>query len=167
MNRNALTIASLLAACLVLAACNQDAQVESTATPAIDALETPPAMSEPEAPAATVRVTDVTLGTDVGDDHSIAEPATSFAADDDDIHVSITTNNDADGETMGTLAVRWTFDDGEGEQLVDERSERFAFSGQDVTSFRITNPDGWPMGSYTLEVSVDDEVVETRQFTIQ
>lgn len=167
MNRTVFTFATLLAASLALAACNQDTPVPGTATPAIDALETPPAMVEPEAPEATVRVTSVTLGTEVGDDHTIAAPATSFAATDNTIHASISTNNDAEGETLGTLAVRWTFDDGEGNQLVDESAERFAFSGQDVSSFYITNPDGWPMGSYTLEVSVDGDVLETRPFSIQ
>lgn len=167
MNRTALTTVALLAANLALAACTQDTQVESTATPAVDALETPPAMSEPEVPGATVRVTSINLGTQIGDDRTIAAPLTSFPADTDTIHISITTTNEADGETMGTLGVRWTFDDANGTQLVDEHAERFAFAGQDVTSFYVTNPDGWPMGSYTVEVSIDDEVVEARRFTVQ
>ena len=167
MKCSPLTLAFLLAAGSVLVACGQDTAVDSTATPAIDALETPPAMAEPEAPEATVRVTAVALGTEVADDRTIVTPQDAFASSDDTIHVSISTSNDADGETLGTLGVRWTFDDGEGNQLVDERAERFAFNGEDTTSFHITNAAGWPMGTYTVEVSVDGEVAETRRFTIQ
>ena len=50
---------------------------------------------------------------------------------------------------------------------MDERTESIAFRGNDVTNFRVSNPDAWPTGTYTVEVSIDGEVVETREFSVE
>lgn len=167
MKTSNLIVAALLAGSIALAACGRDETPAATEPAATGALETPPAMTpepEPEAVTASVNVSDVQLGTEVAADRTVTSPQTSFAADTETIYAAITTNNSADGEAMGTLGVRWTFQDG---QLVDESSETVAFTGQDVTNFRISNPDAWPTGTYTLEVTIDGEVVETREFTVQ
>lgn len=165
MKTSNLIVAALLAGSIALAGCNRDEQPVATEPAATGALETPPAMpAEPEAPASSVRVSDVQFGTEVAADRSVTSPQTSFAADTETIFVAITTNNSADGESVGTLGARWTYQDG---QLVDESSETVAFTAQDVTNFRISNPDAWPTGTYTLEVTIDGEVVETREFTVQ
>lgn len=160
-----LIAAALLAGAVVLAGCGRDEPVESTApTAAPGALETPPPMAEPEAPAANVRITDVRLGTENADDRTIAEPKTSFAAADERIIVAIHTSNEDPGEHVGVLSARWTYQDG---QLVEDSSETLAFRGQDVTNFHIENPDDWPTGTYIVEISLDGEVLETREFTIE
>lgn len=167
MKTSNLIVAALLAGSIALVGCNRDEPPAATAPAATGELETPPAMTpEPEAPAptASVSVSDVQFGTEVAADRSVTSPQTSFPADTDTIIVAITTNNSADGEAVGTLGARWTFQDG---QLVDESSETVAFTGQDVTNFRISNPDAWPTGTYTVEVTIDGEVVETREFTVQ
>lgn len=172
MKTRHLILAALFTGIAGLAGCRQDGPAADATTPqattpdpaATGALETPPPMAPgPDAPAASVQVTEVQLGTEAAPDRRIASPQTSFAADTGTIVAAITTFNSADGETMGTLAARWTYQDG---QLVDESSETVAFNGQDVTNFRIHNPDAWPTGTYTLEVSIDGEVVETREFTV-
>lgn len=166
MKTRNLIIATLLAGAVVLAGCNRDEPVDSTADlPATGALETPPAMTTtPETAATSVRVTSVQFGSEVGDDRTIAAPATTFPPDTETISVAITTTSDAAGETVGTLGARWTFQDG---QLVEESSQTLAFSGQDVSNFHIKNPDAWPAGNYTVEITLDGEVVETARFTIQ
>ena len=166
MKTSNLIVAALLAGTVALAACGRDEQPVATDPAATGALETPPAMTEPvpQTAADSVRVTDVQLGTEIGADRSIAEPLTTFAADTETIFAAVSTSNAADGETMGTLGARWTYQDG---QLVDERTESVAFRGQDVTNFRISNPDAWPTGTYTLEVTIDEQVVETREFTVE
>ena len=60
--------------------------------------------------------------------------------------------------------MRWTYQDG---QLIDERTETLNFTGRDITNFRVSNAEGWPMGSYSVEITLDGNVVENRQFTIQ
>ena len=167
MKTSNLIIAALIAGTIALAGCSQDPEpVDTTAEPAATgALETPPPMTpEPQTAADTVRVADVQLGTEVGADRTVAEPLTTFAADTETIFAAVTTSNDSAGETVGTLGASWTYQDG---QLVDERTESVAFRGEDVTNFRISNPEAWPTGTYTLEITIDGEAVETREFTVE
>lgn len=170
-----LLLAAVLAGSFVLASCNRDGGMDSTADPAgsdTTALESPPGMTdapadapaEPQADAADVTVTDVLFGTEVDADERVTSPQTAFASDDETIHVSITTVSSADAPATATLGVRWTYEDG---QLIDERSAALQFTGPDATSFHVNNPEGWPMGTYDVEVTLNGEPVETRQFTIQ
>ncbi|MDH5822557.1 hypothetical protein QFW77_06075 [Luteimonas sp. RD2P54] len=168
MNRTrpALLVSALLIGSLALAACNRDPEPVAPATPPPAQPVEPATPPEPERPAPTVTVTAVQLGTDTAADRTIAAPATSFSASDDTIVAAVSTSaiGDAAMPSSGTLTARWTFEDG---QLVDERSEQLDFTGADVTNFRISNPEDWPQGRYTLEISLDGEVVETREFTIE
>ncbi len=176
MTSKHLFLAALLAGTVALAGCNRDAGMDTTADRAAtgtDALETPPGMSadtppamrdDTQADAGNVTVTDVLLGTEVDDSQSVTSPQTSFAADDETIHVAVTTVSDSNAPATATIGVRWTFQDG---QLIDERSAALEFTGTDTTSFRVNNTEGWPMGSYNVEVTLNGETVETRQFTIQ
>lgn len=165
MKTTRLIAAALLAGVVALSGCDRDAPVEPVASAAPPgALETPPPMDEPEAPAANVRVTEVQLGLEAADDRTIAEPKTRFAAADGLIIAAIHTSNEDPGEYVGVLSARWTYQDG---QLVEDSSETLAFRGQDVTNFHIENPDDWPAGTYTVEISLDGEVLETREFTIE
>ena len=60
------------------------------------------------------------------------------------------------------LVATWTFQDG---QVVDTQ-EKVVPAGPQVTDFSITKPDGWPAGNYTLQVSKDGMVLQTREFTV-
>jgi hypothetical protein len=165
MKTRHLLLAALLTGTVALSACNRDSDVDTTADRAPGALETPPTMTpEPTAPAAVVEVTDVQLGTEVGDDRGVTSPQTSFAADDDTIFAAVTTTSDSTSPATAALGVRWTYQDG---QLIDERTETLNFTGRDITNFRVSNAEGWPMGSYNVEITLDGNVVENRQFTIQ
>lgn len=167
-NRTTLAIAAVLAAGVALAGCKRDQHPADTAMP-------PPAASEPastpeiapaahEAPAASIRVTEVKLGTSVGDDRKVSDAKTSFAPSDDTIFAAVSTNApDGAGPVAGNLTARWTYQDG---QVVDEHSEQANFMGDDVTNFRISSPQAWPEGNYKVEILLDGKVVETRDFTI-
>ncbi|MGO1540155.1 MAG: hypothetical protein ACTHZI_00840 [Luteimonas sp.] len=163
MKRSPLFLVALLAGIIALAGCRQETPVETTAEPAAPgALEVPPAMTaEPEAPSA--QVTRVEVGTQLDDDGAVAEAQTGLSSDDATIFATVTTTSEADIPAGGNLAARWTYQDG---QLVDERSVALSFTGEDTTTFRIDNDEGWPAGSYTVEIILDGEVVETREFTI-
>lgn len=176
MTSKHLFLAALLASTVALAACNRDAGMDTTADRAgtgTDTLETPPGMTtdtpadtrdDVGADAANVSVTEVQLGTEVDDNSAVTSPQTAFASDDETIHVAITTVSDSNAPATATIGVRWTFQDG---QLLDERSQALEFTGTDTTSFYVENDEGWPMGTYNVEVTLNGETVETRQFTIQ
>ncbi|HYO45987.1 MAG TPA: hypothetical protein VEY33_04780, partial [Gemmatimonadota bacterium] len=85
-------------------------------------------------------VTDVALGRSIGADKRVVEDLGDFAPM-DTIYASVETS----GTGSGTLAARWTFEDG---QVVDEGSQ--SVSGAQVTEFHVSKPDGWPAGHYEV-----------------
>jgi hypothetical protein len=107
-----------------------------------------------------VRVTDVTLGRAVGGDRSVTDRTETFNPN-DTIYASIATDGTADSVT---LRVRWTFEDG---QLVDESSRTISPRGREHTEFHISKPDGWPTGRYRLEVFVNEQAAETKEFRVR
>lgn len=167
MKRNAMNtaIAAVLFAGLALAGCNRDSDTTPTDTmpPASDTADVPPATTDTsgmdtDTTMTGITVTTVDLGSEVGDDNRITMPTTTFATG-DTIHASIAT----DGATAGTLTAKWTFEDG---QVVDTQ-EKSIPGGPQVTDFSITKPDGWPAGTYKLEISNNGMVVQTREFEVQ
>ena len=48
-----------------------------------------------------------------------------------------------------------------------EETKDITFSGDGVTNFQISKPDGWPAGKYRLEVLLDGTVVQTRDFDVK
>ena len=170
MNRNApSTLAAALALAAVFAlsaACDRrdDAAVDDAANP-------PPAATDPAPtdmpagtpadgvpdPDAAVTVTSLELGNEVGADNRVAAPMSTFATG-DTVHASVVTDGSG-----GTVSTRWTFEDGQ----VVHTEDKIVPAGNQVTDFMITNPSGWPAGTYTLAVSVDGQVVETREFEVR
>jgi hypothetical protein len=120
-----------------------------------------PAASPPP-PAATetaVRVTDVDLGRALGLDRRVTDKTDSFTPA-ETIYVSVRTEGSA---STATLKARWTY---EGGQLVQESSRTIAPTGTAVTEFHVAKPDGWPKGSYKVEVFLNGNSVETESFKV-
>ena len=110
MKRKNLTIATLFLAVLTAAACKK---------------ETPPAaapVAVPAAPAA-VSVADITLGSSLNADKTVATAAATFKST-DTIYAAVKTNGTS---SAATLAAKWTYQDGctvHQESLVDHRPGR-------------------------------------------
>ncbi|MBC6943569.1 MAG: hypothetical protein DWB45_12725 [Xanthomonadales bacterium] len=102
----------------------------------------------------------VDLGNAVGADQKVTTPATTFATT-DTIYAAVATTGSA---ANAVLNAKWTFGDG---QTVNESSQTIAPNGDAVTSFHISKPDGWPKGSYKVEISLDGKVVASKDFTVQ
>jgi hypothetical protein len=138
-----------------------------------DAAATPPAASEPAAapapapapaPAATVAVASVDLGNAVGADMKVATPSTTFAPN-DTIYASVqTSTSDPAATVQGTLSANWTFQDG---QVVNQEDRALSFSGPGATEFHIAKPDGFPAGKYKVEISLDGNVVQSKDFEVK
>jgi hypothetical protein len=109
-------------------------------------------------PATSLIVSNVDLGNAVGADKKITKPATTFAKT-DTIHASIAT----DGTKASTVTARWTFQDGQ----VVHTEDKSVPSGPQVSDFSISKPDGWPAGDYKLEVLVDGNVAQTKDFSVK
>lgn len=135
-------LAILLTGMLAAMACNKEEPAEDTDV----AVE--------EAP--TLDVTNVALGRSIGADKMVVEELGDFAPM-DTIYASVETS----GTGSGTLAARWTFEDG---QVVDEGSQ--SVSGAQVTEFHVSKPDGWPAGHYEVVISLDGAEVERSGFDV-
>ena len=155
-NRISLAIAAALLATVALAGCKKKEDAAMTTPPASE-LATPatmPALAPAPTPATVVSVD---LGNAVGADNKVTMAATSFATK-DTIHASVTTDG-----AGGKLNAKWTYQDG---QTVDSQDKDVA-SGPQVTDFSISKPDGWPAGKYKVEVSLDGNVVQSRDFEVK
>ena len=107
------------------------------------------------------KVTSVDLGKSIGDDSRIKDAATTFGRH-DTIYVAIASEGVS---PKATLKAKWTF--GAKGTLVNEETRDIAPTGPAVTEFHIAKPSGWPVGKYTLEVSVDGTPVSTKEFAVQ
>ncbi|HEX6249967.1 MAG TPA: hypothetical protein VFZ56_00880 [Gemmatimonadaceae bacterium] len=107
-----------------------------------------------------LRVNNVSLGRAIGADNRVTSAATEFGTR-DTIYAVVETNSASAG---GTLAARWKFEDG---QTVDESTRTVPANTETVTEFHISNPNGWPVGRYTVEIMLDGAPARTETFTVR
>ena len=166
MNRTLPTVlATALVAVLAVAGCKKKDETAATPPATTPAATTPAPMPETPPPATTVppaaapaslTVTTLDLGNAIGADNHIAAPTTSFSTK-DTIHASVATDGPG-----GNLSAKWTM----GDKVVDTQDKTVA-AGPQVTEFSISKPDGWPAGHYTLQVSANGNVVQSRDFDVK
>jgi hypothetical protein len=113
----------------------------------------------PPATQGAVRVIDVDLGRALGPDKRVTDKTDSFTPN-ETIYASVRTEGSA---PSATLKARWTFEDG---QVVQESSQTIAPAGTAVTEFHVSNPSGWPKGSYKVEVFLNGTSMETESFKV-
>lgn len=162
-HRSTYAVAAALVATLAVAGCKKDEQ------PAPEASAPPPAPTlEPAAPAApaaaTASVTGVELGTAVDADMNVTSPTTTFAPGDTIIAAVSTATSDPNATVNGSLGASLAFG---GETVVTQEPKTVAFAGKGVTNFEFNKPDGWPAGSYTLDVTLDGASVASRDFEVK
>jgi hypothetical protein len=154
--RQPLFLLGLCFALSIFAACgkSEPPPAQQTTAPPAAAPVTPP----PAAPAVTV--TTIELGKQIGTDKRVMQPITSFAPT-DTIYASVVTN----GSTpSATLTAKWTYQDG---QVVNEATQTIAPTGPAATEFHIAKPDGWPAGTYKVEVSLNGRSTATKEFEVK
>ena len=117
-----------------------------------------PATPPPAAPVVTV--TTLELGKQIGADKRVTQPGASFAPN-DTIYVTVLTTGSA---PSATLTAKWTYQDG---QIVNESSQTIAPTGPTATEFHIAKPDGWPAGTYKVEVSLNGRSTGTKEFEVK
>jgi hypothetical protein len=150
-------IAAALFASLALVGCKKKAETAVTPPTAGEPAATTPAPTETPAPAtSTLTVTSVDLGNAIGADNRVSMPMTTFAKG-DTIHASVATDGPG-----GQLTARWTM----GSTPVSSQDKTVP-AGPQVTEFSVNKPDGWPAGHYKLEVLVDGNVAQSREYDIK
>ena len=159
MNKSSIrSLAIALAVTVALAACGKKeeapAPVVAPAPPPVVAEVAPPPAPE------SVSFAGLTLGNAVDANQNVTAPMTSFAKT-DTIYAAVATNGAAPN---AAIVAKWTFGDA---QLVDESSQSIAPTGAAVTTFHIAKPEGWPVGSYKVDITIDGNPVASQGFEVK
>lgn len=159
--RNPLILAAAIAGALALSACGKKEQPAPPPPAAAPAPAPAPVAPPPAAPApAPVAVASVDLGSAIGPDQKVTAATTAFTPK-DTIYAAVSTTGTAPN---AVLAAKWTYQDG---QTVNESNQSIAPNGPAVTSFHISKPDGWPVGNYKVEISLNGQSVASKDFSIK
>ena len=132
----------------------------------------PPAATEPAplpapAPAPVAATATVSgLGNAVGADMRVTAPMTSFSPKDTIYAAVSTATSDPAASVPGKLGAKWTHVDSN-QVVKEEPAKDVTFTGAGVTDFQISKPDGWPTGKYKVEITLDGNVVQTRDFEVK
>jgi hypothetical protein len=152
---------------LALAGCGKDqapaasdgvaAPAESVAAPLASASS---AATAPAEDLGDFRIVRVSLGRSVDVGNDVTEERTVFSPRDAIYAVIISS-----GRNQGVLlTARWFDADG---ALLAKNDQRLVPDGPMLTNFRLKNPSGWARGHYRLEVDIDGEPSQTREFDIR
>lgn len=106
------------------------------------------------------KLLEVNLGTALDSDNLVTKPKMQFSTK-DKIYASVLSN----GQHQGlTIKARWTAPDG---RLVAETEQALVPVKGTVSTFSISNTKAWPVGVYTLDVSLNDLVQRTVSFEVK
>ena len=133
--------------------------VAALAGAAVACKKAPPPPPPAAPPAVTFSVTGVALGKAVAADKSVAQPLTTFGPK-DTIYASVAT---VGSSSSAALAAVWTFQTG---QVVLADTQAIAPQGPAHTEFHISKPSGWPVGKYTVTISLDGAPAGAQDFEV-
>jgi hypothetical protein len=107
-----------------------------------------------------LKVTAVMIGKRIGDNKLITEPTFQFAPK-DTIYVSISTEGQPES---AELMAKWRFQTG---QTVDSSSQTINPGGSENTEFHVSNPKGWPVGTYNVTIYANGDSVDSKNFAVK
>lgn len=164
-NRMHYAVAAALVATLALAGCKKKEEAVAVTPPPAATEPAPLPPMEPMTPTPSpsqISVVAVDLGTAVGADNKVATSMSTFGAK-DTIYAAVTT----DGTASNTpLAAKWTFA-GATPMTVNEESKTLNTTGPATTEFHISKPDGFPVGKYRVEITLNGAIVQSRDFEVK
>jgi hypothetical protein len=145
------TLAALALGLVAVAGCKK--KESPTVGADSSAIATPP-------PVVAFEVKSVDLGKAIDADKRVTNSSDNFART-DTIYASVTTEGSAPSKT---LVANWTFQDG---QVVKSDTMTISPTGPAVTEFHIMKPTRWPAGKYKVEIVVDGQTVQTKDFEVK
>ena len=148
------------ASVVVLVACGKK---EPAPAPAPTPAPMPAAPAPAPAPVpAGVTVSSVSLGKAVGADKKVTAASDTFAKG-DTIYASV----DTTGSGSATLAAKWVYTKDGKTVPVKEDTATISATGPATSEFHISKPDGWPVGTYQVDVTLDGKPAATKSFKVQ
>ena len=152
-------IAIAAASVVALVACGKK---EPPAPPPPPPAPAPAPMPPPPPAPVGVTLSSVTLGKAVGADKRVSSPSEAFAKG-DTIFASI----DTTGTGSATLSARWTYSKDGKTVTVKEDTATISATGPSTSEFHISKPDGWPLGTYQVEIAVNGKSAASKSFKVQ
>jgi hypothetical protein len=104
-------------------------------------------------------INQLTVGASANEWNEIDEPRNIFLPE-ETIHASVL----SDGDDAGIITARWTY--GRDKEVVDIQTKNVPI-GPQRSEFSIFKPDGWPIGTYELNIFVNGESVKSASFCVQ
>lgn len=105
-------------------------------------------------------VAGVMIGKRLGENNLVIEPTFQFAPG-DTIYVSVNTQG---APERAELSAIWRFQTG---QTVDSSTQTIQPQGEENTEFHISNPKGWPVGTYNVTIYADGDSVDSKNFAVK
>ena len=141
-----------------LVACGKKASAPAPPAPQTTTYQTPAPAPAPAA--AGLEFRELRVGKAVNADKSVSTDVGTFAPG-DTIYASVTTS----GSSASTpIRAVWTYQDG---QVVSDDTQTISGTGSNMTEFHIAKPDGFPAGSYKLEIFIDGRTAMNRNFDVR
>lgn len=157
--RGALTASLLVVSIGGLVACGKKVAQPAPA-PSPTTYNTPMTAPAPSTAPAGIQFRELRVGKAVNADKSVTTDMETFAPA-DTIYASVSTSGT--GASTPVRAV-WTFQDG---QVVADDTQTLSGTGSDRTEFHISKPDGFPAGSYKVEIFIDGRSAMNRNFNVR
>ena len=106
------------------------------------------------------KVASVMIGKRIGENKMVTEPTFQFAPR-DTIYASVGTQG---ARESAELTAVWRFQTG---QTVDSSSQTIAPQGDENTEFHVSNPKGWPAGTYNVTIYANGDSVDSKNFVVK
>lgn len=107
-----------------------------------------------------LKVAGVMIGKRIGENNLIIEPTFQFGPQ-DTVYASVSTQG---APASAELTAVWRFQTG---QTVDSSTQTIAPEGDENTEFHVTNPKGWPAGTYNVTIYADGDSVDSKNFVVK
>jgi hypothetical protein len=106
------------------------------------------------------KVAGVMIGKRIGENKMITEPTFQFGPQ-DTVYASVSTEG---ARESAELTAVWRFQTG---QTVDSSSQTISPQGDENTEFHVTNPKGWPAGTYNVTIYANGDSVDSKNFAVK
>ena len=100
------------------------------------------------------------IGKRIGENKMVTEPTFQFAPG-DTVYASVSTQG---ARESAELTAVWRFQTG---QTVDSSSQTISPQGDENTEFHVSNPKGWPAGTYNVTIYADGDSVDSKNFAVK
>lgn len=115
------------------------------------------------APSAAFRVASLTVGSLIDPvSYAVTTRGDRFSPEVSTLYASVATTGRTD---KATLTAHWCYLEGQG-VAINTLSQSVTADGAAITTFKVHNPNRWPVGRYRVEITLDGKPVAQQDFTV-